>query len=628
MKKTILLYLCIIAGLFTKAQTTDDYKLDLMSFNVRVAFVDDGVNSWQYRKHILLDVIRDNIPDVLCLQEPISVVINTITEEFPVYSIFGHSRNGLQSAASESCHVLFRNDKFIIDKESSGTFWYSDTPEVPGTISWGAAYIRICTYVRLIDKITGKGFYVYNSHWDNKSENSRQMSSRYLTERINTRQYQKDPFVIFGDLNAGENTIEVSYLKDGVDNPVQMIDTYRQISPDDNGYTKHEFNGIGDKRIDYIMVEKTGDFNVLDATIIHYNEDGSYPSDHFPITARVEFTKKEPKLVIVSNEPIYAGEENGKLINISLTNDVFAETLNPYNWNLRNLPAGVTKGVVTKVNDTKATIALEGNATQIYTTNIHNLSVDVTANEFYATSTDLSQNIGVVLHKLAIQIPGKIEAEKFNDKFGIQIKAIEDDGNEESIFSVQESWSEYEINVAKSGNYTIAYRITTSGRSLKLVVKSQENEADTVEIQKATNWDLAYSLMYLEAGRQKINIKSTASCKINWINIIEGDQMPTITINSAEVAAASSLVLDFSRVIDNASLIPSDFSISINGTDNPVALAETKVEQDTRVIISLANDIQGGEVVKINYTPGTAKGTDGALLEAFTHFNVTNELVK
>ena len=42
--------------------------------------------------------------------------------------------------------------------------------------------------------------------------------------------------------------------------------------------------GDGDK-IDYILV--TPDTEVSDATIVRTNRDGRYPSDHYPVTARV-----------------------------------------------------------------------------------------------------------------------------------------------------------------------------------------------------------------------------------------------------------------------------------------------------------------------------------------------------
>ena len=40
-------------------------------------------------------------------------------------------------------------------------------------------------------------------------------------------------------------------------------------------------------KIDYILT--TSDVHVLDAQILHDNAEGRYPSDHFPVTARLRF---------------------------------------------------------------------------------------------------------------------------------------------------------------------------------------------------------------------------------------------------------------------------------------------------------------------------------------------------
>ncbi len=50
--------------------------------------------------------------------------------------------------------------------------------------------------------------------------------------------------------------------------------------------TGHGFSGkTQGVRIDFIFVRKHDE--ILDARIIHYNDNGLYPSDHFPVTARV-----------------------------------------------------------------------------------------------------------------------------------------------------------------------------------------------------------------------------------------------------------------------------------------------------------------------------------------------------
>jgi len=50
---------------------------------------------------------------------------------------------------------------------------------------------------------------------------------------------------------------------------------------DEASMTHHEFSGIPKKfRMDWILV--TGDFRIIDGTIVRDNSGGRYPSDHFP----------------------------------------------------------------------------------------------------------------------------------------------------------------------------------------------------------------------------------------------------------------------------------------------------------------------------------------------------------
>ena len=69
--------------------------------------------------------------------------------------------------------------------------------------------------------------------------------------------------------------------------PVRLVDSFRVLHPDvENVGTFNRFRGdrAGEK-IDYVLVEPTT--TVLRAQILHDNSSGRYPSDHFPVTARL-----------------------------------------------------------------------------------------------------------------------------------------------------------------------------------------------------------------------------------------------------------------------------------------------------------------------------------------------------
>ncbi|MCK7510075.1 MAG: hypothetical protein MZV70_42585 [Desulfobacterales bacterium] len=82
------------------------------------------------------------------------------------------------------------------------TFWFSDTPGVVKSTSWGNTIERVCTWAYFEDR-EGPAFYLYNVHLDHQSQPSRERSVALLLERIRARD-PKAPAVVTGDFNAGE----------------------------------------------------------------------------------------------------------------------------------------------------------------------------------------------------------------------------------------------------------------------------------------------------------------------------------------------------------------------------------------------------------------------------------------
>ena len=271
-------------------------ELSVMTFNIRYGTADDGVNKWENRRELVFGVIRKCDPDVIGLQEALGFQIDEIRKALPQYAMIGVGRDDGKTKGEYSA-ILYRSDRFEV--EQGGTFWLSDTPDVPSSITWGNACTRICTWARFVEKKTGRAFYQFNLHLDHVSQPSREKSVVLLAERIRNRKHP-EPFVVTGDFNAGENNPAILFLKGkatvpgkdnaNVENPVPMVDTFRVRHPDANDAgTFHDFKGTDTSgKIDYILT--TTDVHVLDAKILHDNAEGRYPSDHFPVIARLRFS--------------------------------------------------------------------------------------------------------------------------------------------------------------------------------------------------------------------------------------------------------------------------------------------------------------------------------------------------
>jgi endonuclease/exonuclease/phosphatase family metal-dependent hydrolase len=180
--------------------------------------------------------------------------------------------------AGEYAAILYRTARLQVRR--SDTFWFSDTPGVVKSTSWGNQIERICTWAYFEDR-NGPAFYLYNVHLDHQSQPSRERSVALLLARITARD-PRAPVVVTGDFNAGEDNPAAVAMR------ASFRDSFRVLQPD--ATEVGTFSGFrlgqasGDK-IDFVFVEPGAE--VLEAAIVRTSRDGRYPSDHFPVTARI-----------------------------------------------------------------------------------------------------------------------------------------------------------------------------------------------------------------------------------------------------------------------------------------------------------------------------------------------------
>lgn len=260
-------------------QSTQSDALTVMSFNIRYGTANDGDNSWPNRNHLVMQVFEDLKASIVGVQEALAFQLDEITEAHPHYAIIGVGRDDGKTRG-EYAAILYDTRRFAVD--SSGTFWLSDTPEVVASTSWGNSITRICTWARLIERGSGDAMYVYNAHYDHRSQESREKSSALILQRIASRTHD-DPVVLLGDFNAGEANPAIASI-----NESDLIHTYRTVHPDESAVgTFNAFKGKSDgEMIDHIFVSPG--VKILNADIDRTNDNGRYPSDHNPVWATVE----------------------------------------------------------------------------------------------------------------------------------------------------------------------------------------------------------------------------------------------------------------------------------------------------------------------------------------------------
>ena len=159
MKKIIL---AAFAALLCLSSCTTSSELKVMSYNIRMDNSGDGENAWPNRKEATIEMIKDIQPDVFGVQEAFSHQVAYVTEQLPVYNNVGVGReDGVLEGEMMS---IFWNTE-AIDMIKWGTYWLSETPDVP-SMGWDAACYRTATWALMKDKRNGKHFYFVNTHLD------------------------------------------------------------------------------------------------------------------------------------------------------------------------------------------------------------------------------------------------------------------------------------------------------------------------------------------------------------------------------------------------------------------------------------------------------------------------------
>ncbi len=258
----------------------------VVSFNVRNGRALDGANSWPFRRRWVPEYVASLGADVIGLQEAYCNQALAFEK-----ALNGHVRVGVGrdngKTRGEFCPIYVRSSRLrILDQ---GTFWFSDTPDEPGSCTWGNTLPRICTWALLAGR-DGELLRVCNLHLDHASPHARLKSAEMVRRRI-AEWGAVCPVVVMGDFNAGERDAVITSL---LAEPDGLRDTLRVVHPEAVSVaTFHAWEGRTDgARIDYILA--TSDVHVLAADIRHDTVAGRLPSDHWPVTAVIEISPRQP----------------------------------------------------------------------------------------------------------------------------------------------------------------------------------------------------------------------------------------------------------------------------------------------------------------------------------------------
>lgn len=251
----------------------------IMTFNLRCDFPLDFKNRWKYRKHLVFDVLDSYNCDIVGVQELTPLMKKDFEEENLDFNLVGSPRS--KRYFKESNDLLISKKHKILE---SKTFWLSNNPEKVGSSIWYSVFPRICT-TAIINLEDGKRVRVYNTHLDFFLPKAREYGFKRLSEYIKT-QHEKDnvPIIVMGDFNASPNSKLIKEINENGVFGKRFVAVQEKNSELYKKSTLGKFKGRDEGvHIDYIFVSE--EIEIEHVEITKYNQNGKYPSDHYPLLA-------------------------------------------------------------------------------------------------------------------------------------------------------------------------------------------------------------------------------------------------------------------------------------------------------------------------------------------------------
>ncbi len=252
----------------------------ILSYNLRSGN-DGGSKDKAARAPYLKQVAESYDADIMGFQEVTpdwcDYTIEFFSEKYDYSYLFRTSAAITPSGAGdEASSIFFKKDKF--EMLDTGHFWISDTPEVPSK-SWDDNHNRICTWVKLKIKATGKIFYHFNLHTGLTNTCEDKSTKVVLNQLIKiVGEYSA---TITGDFNMPQwgfgyknfmSSGDISDVNTDLDNdPTGTVDGY------------HDYENVtGSKNIiDFCFYTPKGIVPISYKVVDGYTEaDNNYVSDH------------------------------------------------------------------------------------------------------------------------------------------------------------------------------------------------------------------------------------------------------------------------------------------------------------------------------------------------------------
>ncbi len=263
-------------------------QLTIMSFNLKRNAIGFGKNAWKHRREDAAALIRSLSPAIVGTQELTPGMLADMKSLLPEYAVCGSGRS--KKRLGEHSAIFYKRELFSLVYDR--TFWLSKAPDRPGSRAWFELVPRVCTHCVLEANAPGAArLSVYNTHLDHLSSLARINSLRLIRDSILADAARHHaPTVLMGDFNAAPGSAALRAFEESEPQRrgLFMTNSYNLLVQSDPAECRsyHGFRGkTFGTPIDYIFTSK--EIGIDEIALDRTCGSTGYPSDHYPVVARI-----------------------------------------------------------------------------------------------------------------------------------------------------------------------------------------------------------------------------------------------------------------------------------------------------------------------------------------------------
>lgn len=292
-------------------------RFRVMTFNIRGSEQPDGVNSWDRRAGLNLELIRSAAPHIIGFQEYQPGNQRTYDRHLLSYDYEVGPAVARESAAGAyHCAIYWLRERF--KPLDGGAFYLSSTPD-NYSLDWGIGHGRGVNWLILRDERDGKKFVFANTHLPHDSEEGRIRGALLITAKLGEISQDRFPIILAGDFNSRPTIYQEAWRRLlSAEQSALLDENWHYYGYRNNTYEIFRSAGYADAfiaagnkdgprvttahdflqstellylnfRIDWILTRGNGhEIRCQSCEILERAQPPLFPSDHYPVLADIE----------------------------------------------------------------------------------------------------------------------------------------------------------------------------------------------------------------------------------------------------------------------------------------------------------------------------------------------------